>query len=48
VASILVERIIKEMQGGEKYYLFVYPLVSDENKRLEQQFIYVGYIEKLK
>ncbi|AAK41045.1 DUF655 domain-containing protein [Saccharolobus solfataricus] len=48
VASILVERIIKEMQGGEKYYLFVYPLIPDENKRLEQQFIYVGYIEKLK
>ncbi|WP_338601179.1 DUF655 domain-containing protein [Sulfolobus tengchongensis] len=48
VVSMLVERIIKEMQGGEKYYLFVYPIIVDENKRLEQQPIYVGYIEKLR
>ncbi|BBG24430.1 DUF655 domain-containing protein [Sulfuracidifex tepidarius] len=49
VKGLLVERIIKEMQGEEKYYLFVYPFAipSDENKRNpEQQVKYVGYIEK--
>lgn len=47
VSSILVERIIKEIKGEEKYYLFAYPIV-DENKKFEQQPIYVGYLEKLR
>ncbi|MEM0015527.1 MAG: DUF655 domain-containing protein [Saccharolobus sp.] len=47
IVSILVERIIREIKGEEKYYLFAYPFI-DENKRLDQQLIYVGYLEKLK
>ncbi|MCY0849182.1 DUF655 domain-containing protein [Sulfuracidifex metallicus] len=49
VKSLIVERIINEMKGEEKYYLFVYPsaLLSEENKRSpDQQVRYVGYLEK--
>lgn len=44
VVGILVERIIKELQGGEKYYLFVYPL----EKKPTEHSVYLGYLEKLK
>lgn len=47
IVSIIVERIINEVKGEEKYYLFAYPIV-DENKKTEQQLIYVGYLEKLR
>lgn len=47
VAGIIVERITKEIQGGEKYYLFVYPLFDEKSKKLGEHSIYVGYMEKL-
>ena len=37
--KILCERILKEIEGGEKYYIFVKPL--------DRQSIYLGYLEKL-
>lgn len=45
VIGIIVERIIKEIQGGEKYYLFVYPL--EEKKKPTEHFVYLGYLERL-
>ena len=47
VPSIIVERILKELQGGEKYYLFVYPIFEERSKKLGEHVIYVGYLEKL-
>jgi len=47
VPGIIVERIIKEIQGGEKYYLFVYPLFEEKSKKLGEHAVYVGYLEKL-
>ena len=47
VPGLIVERIIKELQGGEKYYLFVYPIFEEKNKKLGEHAIYVGYLEKL-
>ncbi|BFH73518.1 DUF655 domain-containing protein [Sulfurisphaera javensis] len=47
VVGILTERIIKEIQGGEKYYLFVYPLFDEKNKKLGEHSVYIGYLEKL-
>ncbi|AAY80016.1 DUF655 domain-containing protein [Sulfolobus acidocaldarius] len=46
VVNILEERIIKELQGGEKYYLFVYPV--EEIKKVVEKPIYVGYLERLR
>lgn len=43
VEDIIMERILAEMKGQEKYYLFVYP---PELGR--EQVIYVGYMERLK
>ncbi|MET1159375.1 MAG: DUF655 domain-containing protein [Thermoprotei archaeon] len=37
--KILCERIIKELEGNEKYYIFVRPP--------DKQGIYLGYLEKL-
>lgn len=45
VVGIIVERIVKELQGGEKYYLFVYPL--EEKRKPIEHFVYLGYLEKL-
>lgn len=39
--KVLVERIVKEIIGGEKYYMFVKPQPKD------QQAIYLGYLERL-
>lgn len=47
VPGIIVERIIKELQGGEKYYLFVYPIFEERNKKLGEHIVYVGYLERL-
>jgi len=47
VPGIIVERIIKEIQGGEKYYLFVYPIFEEKSKKLGEHAVYVGYLEKL-
>ena len=47
VPGIIVERIIKEIQGGEKYYLFVYPIFEEKSKKLGEHVVYVGYLEKL-
>ncbi|BFI75159.1 DUF655 domain-containing protein [Sulfurisphaera ohwakuensis] len=47
VVGLLIERIIKELQGGEKYYLFVYPLFDEKSKKLGEHSIYIGYLEKL-
>jgi len=49
VKNLVIERILKEMDDNEKYYLFVYPisLLSEEYKRNPEQPIkYVGYLEK--
>jgi len=46
VQSIIVERIRKELEGNEKYYLFVFPSLEVEKKAGE--VIYVGYLEKLR
>lgn len=45
VVNIIVERIVKELQGGEKYYLFAYPI--EDRKKVGEHPIYVGYLEKL-
>lgn len=37
--KVLVERIVREMSGGEKYYLFIRPR--------EPTGLYLGYLEKL-
>ncbi len=37
--KVLVERVVRELAGGEKYYLFVKPR--------DQQGLYLGYLEKL-
>ncbi|MEM4542215.1 MAG: DUF655 domain-containing protein [Desulfurococcaceae archaeon] len=37
--KVLVERIIRELAGGEKYYLFIRPR--------DQTGVYLGYLEKL-
>lgn len=47
VIGILTERIIKEIQGGEKYYLFVYPLIDEKNRRTGEHAVYIGYLEKM-
>jgi len=47
VPGIIVERILKEIQGGEKYYLFVYPIFEEKSKKLGEHVVYVGYLEKL-
>lgn len=47
VADILVERVLAEMMHKDKYYLFVYPVEIDQRKPQEQH-IYVGYLEKLR
>ncbi len=47
IVGSLIERIIKELQGGEKYYLFVYPLFDEKSKKLGEHSIYIGYLEKL-
>lgn len=47
VVGILVERIIKELQGGEKYYLFVYPLFDEKTRKLGEHPTYIGYLERL-
>lgn len=46
VQSIIVERIRKELEGNEKYYLFVFPSLEVEKKAGE--VIYVGYLERLR
>ncbi len=40
--KILCERIIKELEGGEKYYIFIRPY-----SRRDRTIIYLGYLEKL-
>lgn len=37
--KVLVERIVKELSGSEKYYLFIRPR--------EREGLYLGYLEKL-
>ena len=43
--KVLVERIVKELQGGEKYYLFVKP----PRRELEQPIkpLYLDYLSKI-
>ncbi len=43
--KVLVERIIKELQGGEKYYLFVRPPRSELEQPVKP--IYLNYLELL-
>lgn len=47
VADILAERILAEIMHKDKYYLFVYPVEADY-KRVQEQHIYVGYLERLR
>jgi len=37
--KVLCERIVKELEGGEKYYLFIKPY--------DKQGIYLGYLERI-
>ncbi|MEM0373810.1 MAG: DUF655 domain-containing protein [Sulfolobaceae archaeon] len=46
VQNIIMERIKKELEGNEKYYLFVFPIMESEKKAGE--LVYVGYLEKLR
>lgn len=43
IEEIIEERILTEMKGQEKYYLFVYP-----PETVKEQVVYVGYMERLK
>lgn len=45
VTQIIVERLLRELEGNEKYYLFVYPY---EFEKKQGEAIYVGYLEKLR
>lgn len=40
--KILTDRVVKELMGGEKYYVFIKPSIEKE-----PQAIYLGYLEKL-
>ncbi|AWR98267.1 DUF655 domain-containing protein [Acidianus sulfidivorans JP7] len=60
IPDILLNRIMIEIMRKDKYYLFVYPTELDHTRELEharesdyvrkpqEQYIYIGYLEKLR
>ncbi|ARM77114.1 DUF655 domain-containing protein [Acidianus manzaensis] len=48
IPDVLLERIMIEITRKDKYYLFAYPVETEYNRKPQEQYIYIGYLEKLR